>query len=401
MKVYIDVSVLAMSAFLTGIQRVTREITLRLLADPAVEAVLLSYHAAQDCYYRIDPQAFVHFCSGHGSIKKKISAKRKVSLSEIRYGTVFFDLGAAWMSRVRRSYLLPLIKKQGAVIVAHIYDIISVTHPQYCLQRGVCLFMDYIGAHLQYADAIIVNAQATAAELKKLADQVGCTLPSCAAVPLGADFQPDVPIKKIVRKKRNFHSFSAKVKGCMPYLLMTGTIEPRKNHKLLLQAYDEGLRDMGYSIVFAGSMGWDMECFEQRMKQHPDYGKRILWFSGMGDDEISYLYRHAQFLVFCSYTEGFGLPVVESLQRGTPVLAADMAVTRETAGECCIYFAQDDAGGICRQVLYYQNHKKAYGRLRQQIKKYDPGDWNTCYCGMRRLLFQAYQNARVKRRTNQ
>lgn len=397
MKVYIDVSVLAMSAFLTGIQRVTREITLRLLADPAIEAVLLHYHAAQDSYHQIDNQAFFHFYAGHAGRKRKMVTKRKVPLSEIGHGTVFFDLDAAWMCRARRSYLLPILKKQGAVIVAQIYDIISVTHPQYCLQRGVCLFMDYIGAHLQYADAMIVNAQATAAALDKLSRQAGCKLPPCTVVPLGADFQAEKSIfQKKMQKRQIRQSILTVVKGCKPYLLMAGTIEPRKNHKLLLQAYGKGLRDMGYSIVFAGFMGWDMEAFALSMKQHPDYGKRIFWFSGLSDDEISYLYEHAQFLVFCSYAEGFGLPVLESMQRGTPVLAADIPVTREAAGDLCVYFAQDDAQQLCSRVLYYKNHSEAYGRLRQRAKEYQPGDWKTCYCGMRRLLLQAYRKKGIK-----
>ncbi|MDE7310459.1 MAG: glycosyltransferase family 4 protein [Eubacterium sp.] len=388
MKVYIDVSVLTMAAFLTGIQRVTREITLRLVADPAVEAVLLYYHATRDSYYRIDHKAYFRYYAGHAGIKERMVTKQKVPLSDIGYGAVFFDLDAAWMCRAKRSYLLPILKKQGAAIVAQVYDIISVTHPQYCLQRGVCFFMDYIGAHLQYADAIIVNAQATAAELNKLSGQAGCELPSCTVIPLGADFQSE----KQIQKKQIRKSLFAAVKGCMPYLLMAGTIEPRKNHRLLLRAYDEGLRDMGYSIMFAGSMGWDMEVFEQDMKRHPDYGKRIFWFSGLRDDEISYLYRHAQFLVFCSYTEGFGLPVVEALQRGTPVLAADLPVTREAAGDACIYFAQDDARQICSRVFYYKNNKEAYARLRQRIREYHPGSWNTCYCRMRQALCQAQRD---------
>lgn len=385
MKTYIDVSVLAMAAFVTGIQRVTREIVLRLVADPAMEVILLHYHAAGNCYYRIDSQAFYRNYTGRFIRKEKMVTRQKVPLSEIRQGTVFFDLDAAWMCRARRSYLLPILKKQGAVVVAHIYDIISITHPQYCLQRGVCLFMDYIGAHLQYADALIVNAQATAAELERLAEQAGCALPPCTVVPLGADFQE----KKAVSGRRIRKSLRMAVKSCRPYLLMVGTIEPRKNHKLLLQAYEEGLRDMGYSVVFAGYMGWDMQAFEQKMKQHPDYGRRIFYFSGLKDEEISYLYQHARFLVFCSYTEGFGLPVLESLQRGTPVLAADIPVTREAAGDACVYFVQDSAEQLCSRVSYFESHREAYDRLRQRIKAYRPGGWKSCYLKMRQLLRRA------------
>ncbi len=384
MKIFMDVSVLVMASFLTGIQRVTREITLRLIEDPKTEAVLLYYHAAENSYYRIDQQAFYRYYARHRGIREQMVTRQKVPLSEIGHGAVFFDLDAAWMCRIRRSYLLPVLKRQGAVIVAHIYDIISITHPQYCLQRGVCLFMDFIGAHLQYADLCIVNAQATEAELKRLAGQIGCALPSCAVIPLGADFCAE----QTTQKRRIRKSLTEAVTAARPYLLMTGTIEPRKNHKLLLQAYDQGLRDIGYSILFAGSMGWNMEAFAQAMKRHPDYGTRIFWFCGLHDDEISYLYRHARFLFFGSYAEGFGLPVLEALQYGTPVLASDIPVTREVAGDCCVYFAQDEARQICDRVAYYHSHRTEYEILRQRIRKYQPYDWNSCYLRMRDQLYQ-------------
>ncbi len=406
MKVYIDVSVLTMAAFLTGIQRVTREITLRLVKDAQaaqidqttqiaqIQVILISYHAAKNSYYQIDSQAFFRYYAGHGGMKERMLTRRRVPLSEIGDGAVFFDLDAVWMGRVRRSYLLPILKKQGAVIVAHIYDIISVTHPQYCLQRGVCLFMDYIGAHLQYADAVIVNAQATVAELQKLSAQAGCVCPPCTVVPLGADFQEKTAFSK--KRKRSKRKREIPKSG-MPYLLMAGTIEPRKNHRLLLRAYGEGLRDMGYGIVFAGSLGWDMEGFARELVEHPDFGKRIFWFSDLKDEELSYLYDHAYFLVFCSYAEGFGLPVLEALKRGTPVLAAELPVTREAAGEACVYFAQDDAQGICSKVFYYHSHKEAYQRLRQQVNQFEPGDWNTCYRRMRGLLCQVYRDKKGRK----
>ena len=171
----------------------------------------------------------------------------KIPLSEIGEDSIFFDLDAAWMCRMKRSYLLPILKMQGARIVAHIYDIISVTHPQYCLERGVYNCMDFIGAHLQYADDIIVNAKATVDELKKLAIALKVELPLCHVVPLGANFNENgvVQDNQVTEELR-------RIVSDRPYILMVGTIEPRKNHKLVFNAYKAGLKDLGYNIVFAG-----------------------------------------------------------------------------------------------------------------------------------------------------
>lgn len=370
MRIFIDVSVLTLATFVTGIQRVTREIAVRLIEDEAFDVCLLHYNAAKDAFYRIDNRAFCAYYLEHKGVKEKMITRRQVKVEEIGRGTVFFDLDAAWMCRVKRSYLLPIIKRQGAKIIAHIYDIISVTHPQFCLERGVYNFMDFIGAHLQYADRIIVNAKATVDELKKLCRRLGCRLPECSVVPLGADFGENRVIED-----REVPGELVRLANDRPYILMVGTIEPRKNHRLLLDAYERGLRDMGYGIVFAGYMGWKMEEFEQRLKNHEDFGKGVYHFQGLGDPEIAYLYQHARFLVFCSYTEGYGLPLIEAIMRGTPVIASDIPVSREVAGDYCVYFEQDNVEEVCRIIAYFEKHDTEYEDMKRALCSFAPCGW--------------------------
>lgn len=381
MKIYIDVSVLTLATFVTGIQRVTTEIAVRLIESRKQDIVLIHYNAADDVYYRIENQAFVDFYVLHKGRKERMITKEKVLISDVGKEAVFFDLDAAWMCRVKRSYLLPILKAQGAKIVAHIYDIISITHPQYCLQRGVYNFMDYIGAHLQYADRFIVNAQATTVELEKLAAKLQCELPTCTVVPLGADFQgnrhireADVPSEVV----------NAAEKG--PFILMVGTLEPRKNHKLVLEAYEKGLKEMGYHIIFAGYMGWNMEQFAERLHDHPDFGRGVYHFESLDDNAISYLYRKARFLAFCSYTEGFGLPIIEAIQRGTPVIAADIPVSREVAGEYPVWFAQDNAEEFCERVREYDQNETRYQACKERLQAYKGHTWDETLDGVKEVL---------------
>lgn len=370
MKIYIDISVLTLATFVTGIQRVTREIGVRLIEKEQDNIILLHYNAKQNVYYRIDNKLFCQYYLQGKGVKNKMITKQKVPLEEICEGTVFFDLDAAWMCRVKRSYLLPILKNQGAKIVAHIYDIISITHPQYCLQRGVYNFMDFIGAHLQYADEIIVNAQATVDELQRLADRICLKLPNCHVIPLGADFG-----KKESVSDRQVPKYLADAVNERPYILMVGTIEPRKNHKLLLEAFEKGLKDMGYNIILAGYMGWNMEEFAEKLHAHPDFKKRIFHLEGLGDKEIDYLYQHAKFLVFCSYTEGFGLPLIESIMRGTPVIASDIPVSREVAGDYCAYFEQDNAAALCDRVKVYTEDENKYRQWKMRLAEYKAVGW--------------------------
>lgn len=373
MKIYIDVSVLTLATFVTGIQRVTREITIRLIEKEQENVVLLHYNARDNVYHRINNDAFCQYYRHGTGVKNKMITRERIELSDMTEGDVFFDLDAAWMCRVKRSWLLPLLKKQGVRIVAHIYDIISITHPQYCLERGVYNFMDFIGAHLQYADDIIVNAQATVDELQKLTQRLGISLPPCHVIPLGADFAKQEIITEDQVPKNVVEAVQDR-----PYILMVGTIEPRKNHKLLLEAYDKGLKEMGYNIIMAGYMGWNMEEFEQKLESHPDYGKRIFHFTGLDDKAIAFLYQHAKFLAFCSYTEGFGLPIIEAIQRGTPVLAANVPVLREVGGDYCVWFEQDNAEELYEKVRLYSEDNDKYVKYKCQLQEYKNKGWNSC-----------------------
>ncbi len=383
MKIYMDITVLTLATFITGIQRVTREIILRLLEHGQEKVVLLHYHAKEDQYHLIDNERFTAYYRLHKGIKNKMITRHKIAVTDMRPGDVFFDLDAVWMCRVKRSYLLPLLKKQGVRIVAHIYDIISITHPQYCLERGVYNFMDYIAAHLQYADELIVNARATGEELKRLADQVGVCLPPCHVAALGADFSQRCPVES---EEVPWQVQRAAEEA--PYILMVGTIEPRKNHKLLLEAYEKGLKQAGYHVILAGYMGWNMEEFARQLYSHPDYGRGIYHFDGLEDAAIDYLYQHARFLAFCSYTEGFGLPLLESIQRGTPVIAADIPVSREVAGEYCDWFRQDDAADLCRVVAAYADERK-YQMRKESLKAYRPVSWEQCCGRMEEILYRS------------
>lgn len=381
MKVYIDISVLMLTPFITGIQRVTREVIVRLMEQNECDIILLKYNAAKASYNKIDNKAFYDFFVNNKGIKEKMILSDYIQISDIGSNCIFFDLDAAWMGRVKRSYLLPILKKQGAIIVAHIYDIISITHPQYCHETGVYYFMDYIAAHMQYADSFIVNAQATVNELTKLADQINAKAPPCNVIALGADYHIEGEAAEALLPDELLEVCKGN-----NYLLMVGTIEPRKNHKLLLEAYDKGLRDMGYNIVMAGYMGWNMEQFSQKLISHPDYNKRIFHFEGLNDNAITYLYQHAKFLVFGSYTEGYGLPLIEAIMRGTPVLASDIPVSREVVGNYCEYFEQDNVSDLCSKVKFYNENNNEYKIMIEKLRQFKCVSWDESAEAIKNLL---------------
>ena len=133
-------------------------------------------------------------------------------------------------------------------------------------------------------------------------------------------------------------------------------------------------------------MGWDMEEFADKLQHHPDYNTGIFHLEGLDDKAISYLYQHARFLAFCSYTEGFGLPLIEAIMRGTPVIAADISVSREVAGDYCIWFEQDNAEELCEMVNHYDNSASEYFKLKDTLKGYQAFSWSECYENVKNIV---------------
>jgi glycosyltransferase involved in cell wall biosynthesis len=137
----------------------------------------------------------------------------------------------------------------------------------------------------------------------------------------------------------------------MRSVLMVGTIEPRKCHAQVLDAFEQ-LWSAGVDamLVICGRPGWMMETLIERLRTHPANGKRLLWIEDASDEYLDAIYGAATVMLLASRGEGFGLPLVEAAQRGLPVIARDLPVFREVAGEHAHYFSDDSAEGLAASL---------------------------------------------------
>ncbi len=133
--------------------------------------------------------------------------------------------------------------------------------------------------------------------------------------------------------------------------LMVGMISPRKNHSLAIDAFDR-LWSAGADVrlAIAGNYGWDCADLMDRIRRHPQFGRKLLWFKDVSDVELDYCYRHAAGLITASFAEGFNLPIVEALSKGCPVLASDLPVHREVGGGYAAYFPSGDAAALAELI---------------------------------------------------
>jgi glycosyltransferase involved in cell wall biosynthesis len=134
--------------------------------------------------------------------------------------------------------------------------------------------------------------------------------------------------------------------------LAVGTLEPRKNHRLLLDAFERvWSAGADATLVVIGRPGWGGDEIGAAIRSHAEHGRRLWLFSDVNDAELSGAYARADGLVMASRAEGFGLPIIEAERDGLRVLASDIPAHREVAGPDCRFFDPDDPGQLASLVL--------------------------------------------------
>lgn len=368
-RVLIDLSRLCLTPFTTGIQRVAKEIVLRMLHHEALSVTLLSALPSQTAWRILPHEAFTAYYTEGIGTPYGDDAPRILTPEDIPTDAVFFDLDSAWNMPMQRGWLFPKLKARGVTIVPHLYDLIPVTEPQYFHAQTMRQFLSWVTAVLQYADHIICNAEATKSALHTLCGTLGMKAPACTVVPLGADF---------AQKSADAADADTALLNKLPqyrYLLMVGTIEPRKNHRLLLDAVPP-LAKRGIKVVFAGRIGWNMDAFAKEMAKHPQNGTDFFFAESPTDATVQALYRNALAVAFPTKNEGFGLPIVEAYMNGTPVLASDIPVLREVGGEMADYFDNTSVESLLAAVDRLLEHEDAYRKKRAEIAAYRPRTWD-------------------------
>jgi glycosyltransferase involved in cell wall biosynthesis len=130
--------------------------------------------------------------------------------------------------------------------------------------------------------------------------------------------------------------------GDAPWILSVGTVQPRKNYQLLIQAFGKIAHRFPHNLVITGGKGWLFEDILAEVQAQGLDGRVI--FTGFVDDkDLPAIYSGATLLAFPSLYEGFGLPILEAMACGTPVINSDASCLPEVAGDCTVQLAPESA----------------------------------------------------------
>lgn len=153
-------------------------------------------------------------------------------------------------------------------------------------------------------------------------------------------------------------------KGHGRYLLHVGTLQPRKNIPVLLEAFAR-LNEPALQLVLIGGKGWLYDEIFARV-QVLGLADRVHFTGYVPDDELPLWYNAAELLVFPSLYEGFGMPVIEAMACGIPVVAANSSSIPEAVGEAGLLFAPHDVAGLAEQITAVLHDPDLSAKMRAQ-----------------------------------
>jgi glycosyltransferase involved in cell wall biosynthesis len=224
---------------------------------------------------------------------------------------------------------IPFFFKTGKSVVT-IHDVIPLALPWAFPPRHRWVLTAALARVRRQADLVIVPSAAAAEDVVRY---LNMDRQRITVIPMGCDarFQPMVNAARLVQLRRRY---------ALPerYVLFVGTLEPRKNIALLLEAFSRLLAERpqdDIQLVVAGGKGWGdgrliatMEALNIR--------RRVIFTGFVEDDDLPDLYRGAQMFVYPSLYEGFGLPVLEAMACGTPVITSNRSSLPAVAGDAAL-----------------------------------------------------------------
>jgi glycosyltransferase involved in cell wall biosynthesis len=213
--------------------------------------------------------------------------------------------------------------RTGAAFVMFVHDLIPMDYPEYARPGQAERHRLRIETICDLADGVIVNSQATAESLAPFLARRGRNTPVLVAHP-GAEFAGPHGSFQNPRPPRDGVA--------APYFVCIGTIEPRKNHLLLLHLWRELARSgdpVKPRLVIIGRRGWENENIVDLIERCDAIKPLIEEQADLPDDALRPLLAGACALLCPAFVEGYGLPIAEALAIGVPVICSDLPVFRE------------------------------------------------------------------------
>ncbi len=362
-NIYIDLTNYCSVKYTTGIQRVVSEVVTSLVKESEnleIKVNLLRQKSENE-FYIISYDEFK---------KREIKFERVITLDNLVDGSFFIELDSVWNIPFNREVIYKSNQRKSIKLVVLVYDIIPLNNYNFFIRQVFFNFLIYFNTVIKYANVILVSADKVKNDIQNALDKVG--------------YQGDLEIKKLRfgykfgDETTSSEKVGRKVKAIATkekYLLMVGTMEPRKNHITILEAFEKELFEKGYSLVIVGKFGWNADVIQEKISNSVYLDKKLHRLTNINDATLNYLYSNAYVTVQASHDEGFGLPIIEALNNNSPIILSDIDVFREVTQNKGVYFNQNSSDDFLRVFNQEFSKDKRDEVLRQQ-KEIKLSEWS-------------------------
>jgi glycosyltransferase involved in cell wall biosynthesis len=279
-------------------------------------------------------------------------------------GALLFNTGHSGLDDPRYAQR---VGRLGVRPVYFLHDLIPLSHPEYCREGEVSKHRQRLHTMLRTGCGVIANSQATLGDLTAYARThvKDLPVPALLVAHLGLSRLPEPQLQPPLDS---------------PYFVIIGTIEARKNHLLLLHVWRELVQRLGPKaapkLIIIGQRGWECEQVVDLLERCDALRGVVREVPRCDDAQLATWLGHAQALLFPSFAEGYGLPLVEALAAGVPVIASDLPAFREVAGDLPVYLHPIDGAAWLDMILAFSDRgHPALRAQRTRLQGFTPPTW--------------------------
>jgi len=343
-RLFLDVSSVAQFGGNSGIQRVARKIAANL------SQALRKYGSVAEVVYVAEGSMDFRVLQSFSTDGSFIPNQSVDQIVDFAAGDkiLFLDLHPGLA--IRMEHYSQRLRVLGVKIYHVVYDILPVLKPEKFWPDLVQQFYRWLEC-ISRSDGLACISRTVADEAAAYLSRFGVRRPDALAIGhfhLGSDFaEPSARAKSSESPEKLAELLGKELK-----FLMVGTLEPRKAHEQTILAFEEAWSaGKRWRLVIAGKLGWNMDRLGKYIREHPQFGRRLFWFEAPGDQTLHALYDLADCVICASEGEGFGLPLIEAANAGKSVIARDIPVFREVAGNSAFYFPDDRSPSTIRSAV--------------------------------------------------
>lgn len=343
-QLFLDISELVNRDAKSGIQRVVRSIMQQLLTNPPNNYIVKPVYTEEGEYFRYANS----FTSSFMMEKASYSNDEPIQINE---GDIFVGLDLAAHFFPKLTPVLNAFQKAGVKVYYVVYDLLLIQNPSWWPEGTNTLFESWLKGISETSSGLICISESVALEVREWLTHNPPNRSSLAEVMsfhLGADVDNSVPSAGLPEDAE----FLFNQLALRPSFLSVGTVEPRKGHNQTLLAFEKlWVNGVDANFVIIGKQGWMVDELVEKIRNHPELNKRLFWLEGISDEYLEKVYVASTCLIAASEGEGFGLPLIEAAQKKLPIIARDIPVFREVAGEYAYYFTDDNDPKIVAETV--------------------------------------------------